>query len=354
MHRSNRQAKGHRGRRTTGIRAPDPEKESNLHAAPTSLSSTRRFTLFWTLKVPRPKWPAISSRADSLVSRRYAGCSATPRSSLLSTTIGPHNVRGTPTSAPNGAQRREIWRRDRCCRFPGCQNRIFTQPHHIKWWSKGGSTDIPNLALLCSFHHHLMHSNGWSAQGDANAELTFTGPNGRTMRSRPHRCGPPRRVRRAAPEAPPRDRTRTKPRPRWRRCRRATTACRCRRGATRFAAGVRRRADVDGLEQAAPAPGAPADRRRAEAGGPRHGDRERHPDLSDDGRTARRVEPAGDPDDGGHAPSAAQPDGLPSLAAGVYQVQRNQGAASVLNVPLVPASDFASSPCGSVCSAGGP
>jgi putative CocE/NonD family hydrolase len=45
---------------------------------------------------------------------------------------------------------------------------------------------------------------------------------------------------------------------------------------------------------------------------------------------------------------------LPSLAAGVYQVQRNQGAASVLNVPLAPASDFASSPCGSICSAEGP
>jgi uncharacterized protein len=45
---------------------------------------------------------------------------------------------------------------------------------------------------------------------------------------------------------------------------------------------------------------------------------------------------------------------LPSLAAGVYQVQRNQGAASVLNVPMAPASDFTSSPCGSVCSAAGP
>ncbi len=45
---------------------------------------------------------------------------------------------------------------------------------------------------------------------------------------------------------------------------------------------------------------------------------------------------------------------LPALAAGVYQVQRNQGAASVLNVPLAPASDFTSAPCGSVCSAAGP
>ncbi len=45
---------------------------------------------------------------------------------------------------------------------------------------------------------------------------------------------------------------------------------------------------------------------------------------------------------------------LPTMAGGVYQVQRNQGAASALNVPLAPASDFASSPCGSICSAAGP
>jgi len=45
---------------------------------------------------------------------------------------------------------------------------------------------------------------------------------------------------------------------------------------------------------------------------------------------------------------------LPALAAGVYQVQRNQAAASVLNVPLAPASDFDAAPCGSICSAAGP
>ena len=92
---------------------------------------------------------------------------------------------GRQRRLPTGAQRREIWRRDRCCRFPGCRNKIFTQPHHLKWWIKGGPTDLSNLALLCSYHHHLMHHNGWSARGDANEELTFAGPNGRTTSSSP-------------------------------------------------------------------------------------------------------------------------------------------------------------------------
>ncbi len=86
---------------------------------------------------------------------------------------------------PTAAQRREIWRRDRCCRFPGCRNKIFTEPHHIQWWSRNGRTDLPNLALLCNYHHSLMHSTGWTVQGNANAELTFVGPNGRATTSCP-------------------------------------------------------------------------------------------------------------------------------------------------------------------------
>jgi hypothetical protein len=84
-----------------------------------------------------------------------------------------------------GAQRREIWHRDRCCRFPGCRNAIFTEPHHLDWWIRGGKTDLPNLALLCKFHHGLMHSKGWTVSGDANGEIVFVGPSGRALTSRP-------------------------------------------------------------------------------------------------------------------------------------------------------------------------
>jgi Domain of unknown function (DUF222) len=87
---------------------------------------------------------------------------------------------------PTDAQRREIMRRDRHCRFPGCPNVIFVNPHHIRWWKPhGGTTDLPNLALLCEHHHHLVHSKQWTMTGDANRELTFVGPSGRIMTSRP-------------------------------------------------------------------------------------------------------------------------------------------------------------------------
>ena len=92
---------------------------------------------------------------------------------------------GRQRRLPTGAQRREIWRRDRCCRFPGCRNAIFTEPHHLHWWTRGGKTDLPNLALLCKFHHGLMHSKGWTVSGDANGEIVFVGPSGRALTSRP-------------------------------------------------------------------------------------------------------------------------------------------------------------------------
>jgi hypothetical protein len=86
---------------------------------------------------------------------------------------------------PSGAQRREVRRRDRRCRFPGCANVTFADVHHIQEWKPGGGTDLPNLVLLCSFHHGLVHRRGWTLSGNANEELTIVGPSGRVMVSRP-------------------------------------------------------------------------------------------------------------------------------------------------------------------------
>jgi len=81
--------------------------------------------------------------------------------------------------------RRRIHRRDRdCCRFPGCARRI-RQIHHIEWWERDkGPTDSWNLAGLCWAHHHLVHEGGWTIKGNADQELTFTSPAGRTLTDR--------------------------------------------------------------------------------------------------------------------------------------------------------------------------
>lgn len=40
------------------------------------------------------------------------------------------------------------------------------EPHHIEWFSRGGPTDIDNLALLCERCHHLVHDDGWQLHSD--------------------------------------------------------------------------------------------------------------------------------------------------------------------------------------------
>jgi hypothetical protein len=99
--------------------------------------------------------------------------------------LGHTMYEGRATRFATPTQRREIIRRDRHCRFPGCSNAIFTNVHHLTLWKDGGRTDIDNMVLLCEHHHHTIHRKGWRVSGDANQELTFVPPNGRTMSTRP-------------------------------------------------------------------------------------------------------------------------------------------------------------------------
>jgi len=99
--------------------------------------------------------------------------------------VGHTMFEGRTRREPTDAQRREIRRRDRHCRFPGCTNATFTNAHHVKPWKPGGKTDLDNLALLCLHHHRRVHSGGWTMSGNANGELAFVGPTGRAMTSRP-------------------------------------------------------------------------------------------------------------------------------------------------------------------------
>jgi hypothetical protein len=99
--------------------------------------------------------------------------------------VGHTMYEGRAQRFPTDAQRREIMRRDRHCRFPGCTNVTFTNVHHVKPWKPGGGTDLDNLALLCEHHHRQVHSRSWTMSGNANEELTFVGPTGRSITSRP-------------------------------------------------------------------------------------------------------------------------------------------------------------------------
>jgi Domain of unknown function (DUF222)/HNH endonuclease len=77
--------------------------------------------------------------------------------------------------------------RDQRCRFPGCDRpAAWCEGHHVRPWLFGGPTQLLNLVLLCSRHHHLLHNRGWHAKLLPDATLAVTDPLGRVRTTTPH------------------------------------------------------------------------------------------------------------------------------------------------------------------------
>jgi len=66
------------------------------------------------------------------------------------------------------AQHLALGLRDQGCTMAGCSMPAqFCIAHHITWWSRGGNTDLDNLALLCQRHHGVVHDRDLRATIDA-------------------------------------------------------------------------------------------------------------------------------------------------------------------------------------------
>jgi len=69
--------------------------------------------------------------------------------------------------------------RDGHCRFPGCgRSPAYCEIDHTVDWQHGGRTDHGNLANLCSSHHTMKQSSGWTVVHGENGELIWTSPFG--------------------------------------------------------------------------------------------------------------------------------------------------------------------------------
>ena len=105
------------------------------------------------------------------------------------------------------AQRLALMERDDGCAFAGCSSPpAYADAHHIQWWSQGGTSDLANGVMLCGFHHHRVHDDGWEIRiregipyfiprtprpTSGTAPPTPTFPSPRSGTRRPPRC--PRR-----------------------------------------------------------------------------------------------------------------------------------------------------------------
>ncbi|MGM7668740.1 HNH endonuclease signature motif containing protein [Microbacterium sp. A93] len=58
--------------------------------------------------------------------------------------------------------RQAITARDGGCAAPDCSIPApWCEAHHIQHWQHGGPTSVQNGVLLCSHHHHAVHSEAW-------------------------------------------------------------------------------------------------------------------------------------------------------------------------------------------------
>jgi Domain of unknown function (DUF222) len=86
-------------------------------------------------------------------------CSGSSR--VLVTRIGGEPLwLGHPTRLFTPAQKKALAARDGGCAWPGCTAPVaWCDAHHIRWHQRdAGRTDVDNGVLLCSFHHHRIHS----------------------------------------------------------------------------------------------------------------------------------------------------------------------------------------------------
>ena len=85
--------------------------------------------------------------------------------------------RGRRHASPR--QRAVLAERDKGC--IGCgASANWCQAHHIVHWEHGGTTDLDNLCLLCSYcHHHQVHTNGATIVRGPDGKFTLQPPDPR-------------------------------------------------------------------------------------------------------------------------------------------------------------------------------
>ena len=87
---------------------------------------------------------------------------------------------GYSRRSANRKLRKALIARDRTCTAPGCDRpHWMCEIHHIIPWAKGGRTDLDNLTLLCSRHHHLHHAAENRRTNHAHAPTAANTPPGR-------------------------------------------------------------------------------------------------------------------------------------------------------------------------------
>ncbi len=114
-------------------------------------------------------------RLSAAEARRLAcDCSVVPM--VLGSDSMPLDV-GREQRLATAALRDALAQRDKGCSFPGCDRLPrYCHAHHLVSWLDWGQPTLPNLCLLCEYHHLIVHRQGWHIQLDARGHPEFIPP----------------------------------------------------------------------------------------------------------------------------------------------------------------------------------
>jgi len=99
---------------------------------------------------------------------------------------------GRATRLVTPALRRALEGRDgRVCSMPGCERTHGLEAHHLQPWEHGGRTDLTNLQLFCTYHHHSLHEGRFTARRRRDGTLVVKDARGRELHQLPTRASPP-------------------------------------------------------------------------------------------------------------------------------------------------------------------
>ena len=93
---------------------------------------------------------------------------------------------GRATRTATVEQRAALRAMHRSCVFPGCTVGFgFCDVHHVVPWWDGGTSDLANLAPVCSRHHHLIHDRHWTLTLHQDRTVEVRRPDGTIHDAKP-------------------------------------------------------------------------------------------------------------------------------------------------------------------------
>lgn len=89
---------------------------------------------------------------------------------------------GTTRRRPTATQQRHVEVHNPVCVFPGCRMpAVSCDLDHRNPWSRGGPTEVENLAPLCRHDHRIRHQHSWTHQPLAQGDHQWTTKLGHTF-----------------------------------------------------------------------------------------------------------------------------------------------------------------------------